>query len=64
MTSILQIPCPKDITDEQLEALQESGDASHYRVPLSLGEPHSVTDNSKCIQYIHVHVYRSYLQCT
>ena len=47
ISDTIQIPCPKDITDEQLEALQESGDASHYRVPLSLGEPHTVTDNSK-----------------
>ena len=40
-----QIPTPKDITDEQLDTLLESGDASQYRIPISLGEPHTITDN-------------------
>ena len=33
--------------------LQESGDASQYRVPISLGEPHPVNDNSgsECTAY-------------
>ena len=41
----VKIPAPKDITDDQLDKLLESGDASHYRIPLSLGEPHPTPDN-------------------
>ena len=40
-----QIPSPKDISDEQLQTLLQSGDAINYRVPLSLGEPHTEKDN-------------------
>ena len=39
------MPSPKEISDAQLVAMLESGDASQYRVPISLGEPHTVTDN-------------------
>lgn len=49
-----QIPSPKDITDEQLAALLESGDATHYRVPLSLGELHTEKDNGMVVLYIHI----------
>lgn len=41
----MQIPSPKDISDDQLAVLVESGDPSQYRVPLSLGEAHTVSDN-------------------
>lgn len=41
-----QVPSPKEITDEQLAAMLESGDASQYRVPISLGESHMVMDNA------------------
>lgn len=41
------MPSPKDITDEQLLVLLESGDPTQYRVPLSLGEPHTEKDNCK-----------------
>ena len=49
-----QIPSPKAITDEQLAALLESGDATQYRVPLSLGEPHTEKDNGMVVLYKHV----------
>ena len=39
-----QVPSPKDITDEQLTSLLESGDAAQFRVPLSLGEAHTESD--------------------
>ena len=42
-----QVPSPKDITDDQLDALLESGDPSQYRVPISLGDPHDEVDNCK-----------------
>ncbi|XP_064392116.1 PIH1 domain-containing protein 1-like [Halichondria panicea] len=41
-----QVPSPKEISDEQLATMLESGDASQYRVPISLGEPHTVHDNT------------------
>lgn len=41
-----EIPSPKDISDEQLQTLLQSGDATNYRVPLSLGEPHTEKDNA------------------
>jgi HSP20 family molecular chaperone IbpA len=48
-----EIPSPQPITDEQLLALLESGDPTNYRVPLSLGEPHTEKDNSgsSCTAY-------------
>ncbi|KAL5477926.1 hypothetical protein EMCRGX_G024783 [Ephydatia muelleri] len=48
-----QLPTPKDITDEQLLALLESGDPSQYRISLSLGEPHREKDNAgqECTAY-------------
>ncbi len=42
---VVQVPSPKEITDEQLVAMLESGDATHYRVPISLGVPHNIHDN-------------------
>ena len=47
----MQVPSPKEISDEQLATMLESGDASQYRVPISLGEPHTVHDNSECLSY-------------
>ena len=38
---LIQVPSPKDISDDQLQSIVQSGDATHYRVPLSLGEPHA-----------------------
>ncbi len=47
----MQVPSPKEISDDQLATMLESGDASQYRVPISLGEPHTVHDNSECLSY-------------
>lgn len=47
-----QINAPKDISEQQLIKLIEQEDAAtaafQYRVPMSLGEPHSELDNSGC----------------
>ena len=47
----LQISAPKDITEDELLKLIEQNEtenaAFHYRVPMSLGEPHSELDNCK-----------------
>lgn len=40
------IPSPKDITDKELVDLLESDDPSRFRVPMSLGEPHTEVDKS------------------
>lgn len=40
------IPSPKDITDQELIKLLESEDPSQFRVPMSLGEPHTEVDKS------------------
>lgn len=44
-----EITAPKDITEEELVKLIEQTEANnaafHYRVPMSLGEPHIELDN-------------------
>ena len=40
-----QVPIPRDISDAELQQLVQSGDATQFRVPLSLGEPHTEKDN-------------------
>jgi len=48
--SSVEISAPKDITEEQLVALIENVDqdaAFQFRVPMSLGEPHTELDNGK-----------------
>ncbi|XP_058039174.1 PIH1 domain-containing protein 1 [Ahaetulla prasina] len=40
------IPSPPDLTNEELACLIESENASTFRVPMSLGEPHAEVDKS------------------
>ncbi|KAG5279947.1 hypothetical protein AALO_G00083290 [Alosa alosa] len=42
-----QVPLPPPLSHEDLIELLESDDPSGYRVPMSLGEPHTELDNSK-----------------
>ncbi|XP_062387131.1 PIH1 domain-containing protein 1 [Sardina pilchardus] len=42
-----QVPLPPPLSHEDLMELLESDDPSGYRVPMSLGEPHTELDNSK-----------------
>lgn len=42
-----QVPLPPPLCHEDLIELLESDDPSGYRVPMSLGEPHTELDNSK-----------------
>ena len=51
-TSLLQVPSPRDISDEELQQLVQSGDGTKFRVPLSLGEPHTEKDNGKTLPLI------------
>jgi len=39
-----ELPPPKDISKNELIAILESEDPSDYRVPMSLGDPHEVSD--------------------
>ena len=41
---ILQLPAPRDISDEDLIKLLDSEDPSGFRIPMSLGEPHAEID--------------------
>uniref|UniRef100_A0AAY5KM78 PIH1 domain-containing protein 1 n=1 Tax=Esox lucius TaxID=8010 RepID=A0AAY5KM78_ESOLU len=41
------VPTPPQLSREKLVELLESEDPSGYRVPMSLGEPHTEVDNSK-----------------
>lgn len=43
----LQVPTPRDISDDELQTLMQSGDATQFRVPLSLGEAHTEKDNGQ-----------------
>lgn len=45
IVALPQVPTPRDISDDQLQKLVQSGDATQFRVPLSLGEPHTEKDN-------------------
>ncbi|XP_075974541.1 PIH1 domain-containing protein 1-like [Anticarsia gemmatalis] len=40
------IPCPRDITNEELMQILSSEDPSSYRVPMSIGEGRTEPDNS------------------
>lgn len=40
------IPPPPDLTNEELECLIESENASNFRIPMTLGEPHAEVDKS------------------
>lgn len=46
-----EIAAPKDITEEELvkliEKMETENAAFHFRVPMSLGEPHTELDNCK-----------------
>ncbi|XP_031425645.1 PIH1 domain-containing protein 1 [Clupea harengus] len=42
-----QVPLPPPLSQEALVELLESDDPSGYRVPMSLGEPHTELDNNK-----------------
>ena len=41
-----ELPPPKDISDAELEQLLEDPDATQFKVPLALGDPHAETDKS------------------
>lgn len=41
------VPPPPEISRDELEELLQSEDPSDYRVPMSLGMPHTEMDNSK-----------------
>ncbi|CAH1799093.1 unnamed protein product [Owenia fusiformis] len=47
------IPAPKDITEEELLSIIESPEPGKYRVPMSIGEPHTEQDKSgqECTAY-------------
>ncbi|KOB69486.1 PIH1 domain-containing protein 1, partial [Operophtera brumata] len=40
------IPCPRDVTNEQLMKILNSSDPSSYRVPMSIGEGRTESDKS------------------
>lgn len=40
------VPLPPEISREELVQLLQSEDPSGYRVPMSIGEPHTEIDNS------------------
>ena len=42
-----QVPTPREISDDELQKLMQSGDATQFRVPISLGEPHTEKDNGQ-----------------
>ncbi|XP_067333920.1 PIH1 domain-containing protein 1 isoform X2 [Channa argus] len=47
------VPLPPDLSREELVELLQSEDPSGYRIPMSLGEPHTEVDNSSqgCTAY-------------
>ncbi|XP_015259438.1 PREDICTED: PIH1 domain-containing protein 1 [Cyprinodon variegatus] len=47
------VPCPPELSREELVQLLQSEDPSGYRVPMSLGEPHTEVDNNSqgCTAY-------------
>lgn len=45
------VPPPPEISREELVELLQSEDPSEYRVPMSLGMPHTEMDNSKQSKY-------------
>uniref|UniRef100_A0AAY4CWR6 PIH1 domain-containing protein 1 n=1 Tax=Denticeps clupeoides TaxID=299321 RepID=A0AAY4CWR6_9TELE len=47
------LPAPPPLSREELMELLESDDPSRYRIPMSLGEPHTETDHNSrgCVAY-------------
>ena len=43
------VPPPPALSRDELVELLESEDPGGYRVPMSLGEPHTELDNSECV---------------
>ena len=41
-----ELPAPKEISDAELQQLLEDPDATQFKVPLALGDPHAETDKS------------------
>lgn len=41
-----ELPAPKDISDAELQQLLDDPDATQFKVPLALGDPHAETDKS------------------
>ncbi len=41
-----ELPPPKDISEVELQQLLEDPDATQFRIPLALGDPHAETDKS------------------
>ena len=46
-----QVPSPRDVSDEELADIIQSGDPMRYRVPMSIGEPHVEVDNGIFYMY-------------
>lgn len=44
------VPLPPELSREELVELLQSEDPSGYRVPMSLGEPHTEIDNSTSLK--------------
>ena len=44
--SSFELPAPKEISDAELQQLLEDPDATQFKVPLALGDPHAETDKS------------------
>uniref|UniRef100_A0A3P8WD97 PIH1 domain-containing protein 1 n=1 Tax=Cynoglossus semilaevis TaxID=244447 RepID=A0A3P8WD97_CYNSE len=57
------VPPPPDLSREELVELLQSEDPSGYRVPMSLGEPHSEVDNnSQCCSAYDVVINQEFFQ--
>ena len=41
-----ELPPPKDISEAELQQLIDDPDATQFRIPLALGDPHAETDKS------------------
>ena len=41
-----ELPPPKDISEHELQQLIDNPDATQFRIPLALGDPHAETDKS------------------
>lgn len=52
------VPPPPHLSQEALVKLLESEDPTSYRVPMSLGEPHTEVDNSE--RYNHIFKFASF----
>lgn len=58
------VPPPPDLSREELVELLQSEDPSGYRVPMTLGEPHTEIDNSTCLisknNFFHQQTYKQH----